>query len=159
MLGILILSLCGCGLDVRQSCSIMPFSSHVTFSFAKEDYEAKLDYTSADEIELSFSKPKSLRGLTLHSKDGRLSMSFVGAAVQIDDLAQLPLPETVPVQLLRLLSAVGQQTLTADRDGTVTGVIGDLTYEMLVDLQNGTPRRIATDDIVCLFGNNERTSA
>ena len=118
-----------------------------------------VDYTSADEIKLSYLKPEVLQGVSLVLKDGGFSMSFAGAAVQIDDLAMLPLPETVSVQLLRFLSAVGQQTLVADRDGSVTGVTGDLTYEMLLDLHNGTPLRIATDDIVCSFGNNEQSSA
>lgn len=150
---------CGCSAEKQISCSLQPFDCVAAFSFENADYEAQVTYTAPLEISVSFLKPEALQGMTFLSKSDTLTVSFCGVALHNDDLARLPLSEPVPVQLLRLLSAVGQEKLLADHDGFVTGAFGDQTFELLLDLESGAPKRIATDDIGCIFGNTARSGA
>ena len=78
-------------------------------------------------------------------------MTFSDVEIPLSDLSLLPLPEPVPLLLLRFLSAIGNQNLVADCNGVVTGAVNDYTYEMQMDLITGMPVRIAADDWSCSF--------
>ena len=151
--------LCGCITQKQTSCLLQPFDCVAAFSFDNEDYEAQVTYTSPLEINISFLKPEALQDLVYSSKSDVPVVSYCGVALLSEDLAKLPLPEPVPVQLLRFLSVVGRQTLLADRNGIVTGTFGDQTFELLLDLERGVPKRLATDDIVCVFRNIKQQTA
>ena len=149
----------GCIMQKQTSCLLQPSDCDAAFSFDNENYEAQVTYISPLEINISFLKPEALQGLVYSSNSDVSAVSYCGVALLSEDLAKLPLPEPVPVQLLRFLSVVGRQTLLADRDGIVTGTFGDQTFELLLDLENGVPMRLATDDIICVFRNTKQQTA
>ena len=155
----LMIPLCGCGTQKQISCLLQPFDCVAAFSTENEDYEAQVTYVSPLKINVSFLKPEALQGLVYSSNSDVSAVSYCGVALLSEDVAQLPLPEPVPVQLLRFLSVVGRQTLLADRDGIVTGAFGDQTFELLLDFESGVPKRLATDDIVCVFRNTKQQTA
>ena len=139
------LCLCGCG----KSGSIQPitdgFGAQTTIRYKEMDVEGQFSCSADGRVNMVFSLPKSLDGVTLGWTGSEMQMGLGGMTITV---AEDSMPDGGLIRCLtRVLASV--QPKDGEREGTdyvITGMAGDTAYTLVCDAETGHPKTLSVPD-------------
>lgn len=139
------LCLCGCG----KSGSVQPitdgFSAATTIRYKEMDVQGQFSCSADGRVNMVFSLPKTLDGVTLGWTGSEMQMRLGGMSITVSEDS---MPDGGLIRCLtRVLAAVKPKD--GKRDGTdyvITGTAGDTAYTLVCDAATGHPKTLSVPD-------------
>lgn len=139
------LCLCGCG----KSGDIQPitdgFSAQTTIRYKDMDVQGQLSCSADGRVNMVFSLPKSLDGVTLGWNGSEMQMQLGGMTITVSEDS---MPDGGLIRCLtRVLAAVEPKGGTREGDDyVIRGTAGDTEYTLVCDAATGLPDSLSVPD-------------
>lgn len=140
-----LLCLCGCG----GADSIDPitdgFSAQATIHYKEMEVQGQFSCSADGKVNMSFTLPKSLDGVTLGWNGSEMQMRLGGMTIAV---AQDSMPDGGLMQCLtRVLASVQPQNgQREDTDYVIGGEIDGVGYTLVCDAATGLPKSLSVPD-------------
>ena len=139
------LCLCGCG----KKGDIQPvtdgFTAQTAIRYKDMDIQGQFSCSTDGRVNMVFSLPKSLDGVTLGWNGSEMQMGLGGMTITVSEDS---MPDGGLIRCLtRVLAAVSPKG--GKREGTdyvITGVVGDSSYTLVCDTATGLPKSLSVPD-------------
>ena len=139
--------LCLCGCDRRGSTPPITdgFTAQTTIRYKEMDVEGQFSCSADGRVNMVFSLPKTLDGVTLGWTGSEMQMGLGGMSITVSEDS---MPDGGLIRCLtRVLAAVKPKD--GKRDGTdyvISGTAGDMAYTLVCDVATGHPKTLSVPD-------------
>ena len=137
--------LCGCGKQTAMDPITDGFTAQAAIRYKEMDVQGQFSCSTDGRVNMVFSLPKSLDGVTLGWNGSEMQMGLGGMTITVSEDS---MPDGGLIRCLtRVLAAVSPKG--GKREGAdyiITGAVGDSSYTLVCDTATGLPKSLSVPD-------------
>lgn len=140
-----LLCLCGCGKKAAIDPITDGFTARAAIRYKEMDVEGQFSCSADGRVNMVFSRPKSLDGVTLGWNGTEMQMQLGGMTIAV---AEDSMPDGGLIRCLTevLASVEPKQGKKAGTDYVISGEADGTAYTLVCDAETGLPRSLSVPD-------------